>query len=284
MHGVPMSLHVRPPSSGLPPAPPTDDWQLIACTSAPPAIAADWPSLWVVAEGSLSMHARDSDWSLHAGDAQLWRGGALQVHPSDGARWFCLTGPLAAWQRNLAMGRDDEPLPWRVDGAMALPRILDALVHDDGDAPPLAALRHVLWERQEDIAAHLPHCRGRTARHRRQTLLRLLHLHHLMRCRIEADDEAMIDVAWLAERAHYSAGHLIRLHRDVFGQTPGEYVSRLRDERAWQLVRETDLPVVTITHKLGFESQSAFCRAFKHAFGVTATQARRGETPACAAA
>ena len=99
----------------------------------------------------------------------------------------------------------------------------------------------------------------------------------------ETDDDAAIDVSWLAARAHYSPGHLIRLHRAVFGETPSDYFTRLRHARAWELVRETDMPVATITHRLGFESQSAFCRAFKHAFGMTATQARRGETDACAA-
>ncbi|MFD0739918.1 helix-turn-helix domain-containing protein [Lysobacter koreensis] len=56
-------------------------------------------------------------------------------------------------------------------------------------------------------------------------------------------------------------------------------------ERAWQLVRDTGMPVGGITEVLGFESQSAFCRAFKHAFGVTTTQARRhAAAPACNAA
>jgi AraC family transcriptional regulator len=60
----------------------------------------------------------------------------------------------------------------------------------------------------------------------------------------------------------------------VFGETPFEYAARLRFDRAWRLVRDTRMPVCDITEALGFESQSAFCRAFKHAFGVTTTQAR----------
>ena len=63
--------------------------------------------------------------------------------------------------------------------------------------------------------------------------------------------------------------------RDVFGETPAEYAGRLRAERAWQLVRDTHMPVCEITEALGFESQSAFCRAFKSRFGATTTEVRR---------
>ena len=79
----------------------------------------------------------------------------------------------------------------------------------------------------------------------------------------------------LAPSASYSPSHLIRLYRDVFDETPSEYAARLRFERAWRMVRDTTMPVCEITEALGFESQSAFCRAFKQSFGVTATELRR---------
>ena len=64
------------------------------------------------------------------------------------------------------------------------------------------------------------------------------------------------------------------MYRDVFGETPSEHAARLRLERAWTLVRDSAMPVCLITQHLGYESQSAFCRAFKNAFGLTTTQAR----------
>ncbi|MGH8076662.1 MAG: helix-turn-helix transcriptional regulator, partial [Lysobacter sp.] len=78
--------------------------------------------------------------------------------------------------------------------------------------------------------------------------------------------------------------HLIRIYRDVFDETPSDYAMRLRSERAWHLVLHTALPVGEITEALGFESQSAFCRAFKHTFGLTATEARRRINPVAASA
>ncbi|GAA5071752.1 helix-turn-helix transcriptional regulator [Lysobacter panacisoli] len=280
-----MSLHflVMNDASAPPEIPwPAAHWHLVRGSGAHVLpLPADWPSLWLVLDGNVTLHAQDAQWSLRAGEAQLWRAGALRARTSADAQWWCLAGPLPEWNRRFASTPDEEPLPWHRDADDALPRALECLAADETGAED--ALVALLANAQRDVAAHLPRCRGRTLRHRRQTLLRLLYLHHLMRCHVEADDDTTIDVAWLAERAHYSPGHLIRLHRDVFGETPGEHVSRLRDERAWQLVRGTDLPVVAITHKLGFESQSAFCRAFKHAFGMTATQARRLEDSPCAA-
>jgi len=248
-------------------------------------LPANWPSLWLAVRGRLTMQAQDAHWTLTGGQAQLWRAGALSVQASHESRWFALVAAPAMWNRAFdeacidEAGIDEEPLPWRGDPGDGVHDAMERLAHDDA---ALALLFPALIERQRDVAACLPRCRGRTLPHRRQALLRLLHLRHLMQCHVEADDDASIDVPWLAERAHYSPGHLIRLHRAVFGETPSDYFTRLRHARAWELVRETDMPVATITHRLGFESQSAFCRAFKHAFSMTATQARR-EADACAA-
>jgi len=263
-----------------------DGWHFIAGRGAASLqFAAYWPSLWLPMRGRLSMQAQDARWTLVGGQAQLWRAGTLNVQASHESRWLALVAAPSTWNAAFAEacigeGRTDhEPLPWRGDPGDGVHAAMDALAHED-DA--LAALFPALVERQRDVAACLPRCRGRTLAHRRQALLRLLNLRHLMQCHVEADDDAGIDVPWLAERAHYSPGHLIRLHRAVFGETPSDYFTRLRQARAWELVRETDMPVAAITHRLGFESQSAFCRAFKHAFGMTATQARR-EADACAA-
>ncbi len=280
---MPLYRHVlpfAPPLHAQPLA--TDGWHFFsgngpaAALQLPPA----WPSLWLPLRGRMTMQAPDAHWCLHSGEAQLWRGTGLHVQSSHEARWLALAAPPEVWNRHFsALRPDEEPLPWRGE-ADGVHDAMEAVARDDCALDSLIA---ALLERQRDVAACLPRCRGRTLAHRRQALLRLLLLRHLMQCHVDADDDATIDVPWLAARAHYSPGHLIRLHRAVFGETPSDYFSRLRHARAWDLVRGTDMPVATITHKLGFESQSAFCRAFKHAFGMTATEARRRETDACAA-
>jgi len=279
-----MTLHRYVPPFSLPShgeALTADGWHVIAGRgSLMLQLPSNWPSLWLAMRGRLTMQSQDAHWTLTGGLAQLWRAGALNVQASHESRWLAVVAAPSMWNGAFAQARlDEEPLPWRGDAGDDVHEAMEQLAHTDA---ALALLIPALIQRQRDVAACLPRCRGRTLAHRRQALLRLLHLRHLMQCHVEADDEASIDVPWLAQRAHYSPGHLIRLHRAVFGETPSDYFTRLRHARAWELVRETDMPVATITHRLGFESQSAFCRAFKHAFGMTATQARR-EADACAA-
>ena len=279
-----MTLHRYVPPFSLPSngdALPADGWHFIAGRGAAALqFPSNWSSLWLPMRGRLVMQSQDAHWTLIGGEAQLWRAGVLNVQASHESRWLALVAAPSMWNGAFAQARlDEEPLPWRGDPGDDVHEAMEQLAHTDA---ALALLIPALIQRQRDVAACLPRCRGRTLAHRRQALLRLLHLRHLMHCHVEADDDASIDVPWLAARAHYSPGHLIRLHRAVFGETPSDYFTRLRHARAWELVRETDMPVATITHRLGFESQSAFCRAFKHAFGMTATQARR-EADTCVA-
>ena len=71
-------------------------------------------------------------------------------------------------------------------------------------------------------------------------------------------------------------GHLARTFRAHYGCTPGEYVRRLRIERAQRLLASTELPVGTIAAELGFADHSHFGRTFKQTTGVTPAQYRRG--------
>jgi AraC family transcriptional regulator, regulatory protein of adaptative response / methylphosphotriester-DNA alkyltransferase methyltransferase len=49
---------------------------------------------------------------------------------------------------------------------------------------------------------------------------------------------------------------------------------RVRLERAKDLLAETDMPIYRVAHKVGYQTQSAFTRAFRRQFGVTPTQMR----------
>ncbi|QSX76585.1 helix-turn-helix transcriptional regulator [Lysobacter arenosi] len=244
----------------------------------------DWISLLLPLRGDLQLQGSDCQWLLRNGQGQLWCAGPISAQGAHGSLWLCLAGHPAAWAQHFGNARAmHEQLPWQHTTPRLLRRQLLRVARGlrDGQAPADEVLSTLLGDQQLAIAARLPRCRGRNRSHRRQTLLRLLHVRHLVRCHVDADDEsdAAIDLAWLADRAHYSSGHLIRIHREVFGETPSEYLARLRSARAWRLVRETAMPVGEITQALGFESQSAFCRAFKHTFGMTATQARRSHAP-----
>lgn len=280
-----LRYHALSASSPLPIAGDEQWLQLTAASDETLRLPRDWISLLMPLRGDLQLQGSDCQWLLRNGQTQLWRGGPLSAQGTQGSLWLCLAGHPAAWAQHFGNARAlHEQLPWQRTAPRLLRRQLVHLARGlrdgeprDGQSLADEALATLLGDQQLAIAARLPRCRGRNKSHRRQTLLRLLHVRHLVRCHVEADDEseAAIDLAWLADRAHYSSGHLIRIHREVFGETPSEYLARLRSARAWRLVRETAMPVGEITQALGFESQSAFCRAFKHTFGMTATQARR---------
>ncbi len=135
----------------------------------------------------------------------------------------------------------------------------------------VTALSASLLEQQHSLHSLLSRCNGRTLARRRQTLMRLLRVRHQIHCH----PDVRLDLECLAKTANYSPCHLIRVYRAVFGETPSEYAARRREEQAWRMVSDTALPICEITGMVGFESQSAFCRAFKNTFGITASEARR---------
>ena len=72
--------------------------------------------------------------------------------------------------------------------------------------------------------------------------------------------------------------HLARVFRKFHGCTPGEYLRRLRIERAIEELRSTDKALADIAGNAGFSDQSHFCRAFKLSTGMTPGQYRRSSS------
>lgn len=246
------------------------------------AVPARWISVWLPLSDGIELETPDCRWLLQPGELLVWREGALQAGNRRGARWLAVCGSPAAWTRH-QRPRPNEPmldlLPAESRCTRELRRLAVRLARV-ARRPDLCALGAdtvagmlcaALDEHQRDLHALLPRCTGRTLLRRQQTLVRLLRVQHLIR----RHEESRLDLAHLAASANYSPCHLIRSYRDVFGETPSEYAARLRSERAWRLVRETRMPVCEITAALGFESQSAFCRAFKSTFGLTTSQVRQ---------
>jgi AraC family transcriptional regulator len=82
----------------------------------------------------------------------------------------------------------------------------------------------------------------------------------------------------LARQAHFSPYHFHRIFTALVGETPNAFVNRLRVERAaWLLLRKRAYSVTEIALDCGFSSSAAFARAFKQAFGMSATAWRRSK-------
>jgi AraC family transcriptional regulator len=83
----------------------------------------------------------------------------------------------------------------------------------------------------------------------------------------------------LAAEVGVSKFHLGRLFHTCTGFPLGEFVQRRRLEQAYALLCSTRLPIIDIALRVGYESHSAFSRAFLKAFGSRPADVRRHRVP-----
>jgi len=75
----------------------------------------------------------------------------------------------------------------------------------------------------------------------------------------------------LAEVANYSPFHFQRLFSELVGETPKQYIIRLRLERSAHFLKIfPKLSISELSIESGFASPSTFSRAFKNHFGICA--------------
>lgn len=240
------------------------------------SLPAGWISVTLDFSTSLELASGEDNWMLPSQHVQVWTEGALTIHNRGQGMWLALACQPGLWFTD--MGRLPEPFPGFLPRTRDITRTMVQLArrrwyphpHCTQTTALVCRLADCLVESQQDMWRALSRCSGRTRSRRQQTLLRLLRVQHLIRCHIDN----RLDLHCLAASANYSPSHLIRIYRDVFGETPGEFANRLRRERAWQLVCDTEMAVCEISEALGFVSESAFCRAFKDSFGQTTSEAR----------
>nr|WP_229697466.1 helix-turn-helix transcriptional regulator [Streptomyces lasiicapitis] len=83
-----------------------------------------------------------------------------------------------------------------------------------------------------------------------------------------------LDLAAVAAHAGYSRYHFLRAFKEAYGETPGQYLSRRRIERAEDMLRSADLAVTEICMLVGFTSLGTFSSSFKRQTGLTPSEYR----------
>ncbi|WP_189936417.1 helix-turn-helix transcriptional regulator [Streptomyces sulfonofaciens] len=83
-----------------------------------------------------------------------------------------------------------------------------------------------------------------------------------------------LDLEAVAAFAGYSRYHFVRTFKEAYGQTPGQYLSYRRTERAEELLRTANLSVTEICHLVGFTSVGTFSSRFKAQTGLTPSEYR----------
>lgn len=129
--------------------------------------------------------------------------------------------------------------------------------------------RLVQVHRQVRVEADaLPSLRGAT----REELYRRL---HRARDHAAASFTGRVALHDLAQVACLSPSHFLRTFRQLFGETPHQYLTGRRLARARDLLSKTSLPVTEICLAVGFESLGSFSALFRRQTGVSPNAYRR---------
>lgn len=82
-------------------------------------------------------------------------------------------------------------------------------------------------------------------------------------------------IEMLATKVGLSRSAFATRFKALVGEAPLEYLTRCRMQRAAQLLRESDMKIVEIAERIGYESEGAFNKAFKRQLGTTPGKFRR---------
>ena len=92
---------------------------------------------------------------------------------------------------------------------------------------------------------------------------------------MSANLQRKISLAELTEVANLSASHLSRLFNTQTGLSPGEYLRRLRMEKAGDLLATSVLSIKQVMALTGYNNKSHFVRHFRRSFDLTPSEYRR---------
>jgi transcriptional regulator GlxA family with amidase domain len=104
-----------------------------------------------------------------------------------------------------------------------------------------------------------------------RTLKKLCQVRDLMRDCM-ADE---LSLAGMSRAGELSPWHFLRAFRSAFGETPHAYLTRLRLERAKELLTLSSRPVTEICFDVGFTSLGSFISLFHRQVGLSPAEYRR---------
>ena len=90
----------------------------------------------------------------------------------------------------------------------------------------------------------------------------------LARTLLERNYDAPMTIDDLSREVAISPYHLIRSFRDIYNQTPHQYLMGQRIARAKELLRNTDLSITEICVAVGYESLGSFSSLFRKVAGI----------------
>ncbi len=91
--------------------------------------------------------------------------------------------------------------------------------------------------------------------------------------------EEEISISMLAKSASISESECLRCFRHILNTTPGRQITKMRIQKAEELLVATSLSVAEITARCGYSEESYFIKCFKKMNGTTPHQYRSREKP-----
>ncbi|PYT31427.1 MAG: AraC family transcriptional regulator [Acidobacteria bacterium] len=110
---------------------------------------------------------------------------------------------------------------------------------------------------------------------RRSTREELFRRLHSGKAAMDAGLGTPLKLHEVARAACLSPFHFHRLFKTAFGETPHEYATRRRLEKAVRLLGETDEPVTEISFETGFQNPASFSTLFRSRMGMSPREFRR---------
>ena len=204
---------------------------------------------------------------------------------------FCVffkDGFVEAVNRSLTWNADRLLVDPGIDRQDALHFVEKNYLHDEILSPALVRLRaassyHPEWleEQFHDLAERLllVHTKVRCDMDRvsairpstREELYRRL---YRARDFLFAASSQNITLQEMAGVACLSPNHFLRTFKQVFHQTPHQFLTNLRMEQARKLLDKTEMPVTEICFAVGFDSPGSFSWLFRKHFGLSPAQYR----------
>lgn len=84
-----------------------------------------------------------------------------------------------------------------------------------------------------------------------------------------------LSISLLAGKSNYSSFHFHRIMRAYLGESIGSYIIRVRMDAGAALLQHSNLEIIEIAHKVGYNSASSFNKAFKKHFQVSPGDLRK---------
>lgn len=84
---------------------------------------------------------------------------------------------------------------------------------------------------------------------------------------IETHLDQPLDLEAMSQTVHLSRFHLLRTFHRTFKETPHQYLTRKRIERAKELLANSEMPITEICLEVGFSSLGSFSALFHQVVG-----------------